>query len=416
MRCRACQARRRLGREVDAPPRVRFQSCRELAVVVEVTHAVTDLVEPALLINRSSSSDTVSVANVDVMSVTCTRTQIARSGVILRAPYGRLSTWPRRFVGRPGRDSAGGLEVTVEIATTTTTLVARRGVHELGGVRAGRVPRRLQRPDPRGVRAGSAAVRAVVRRSSVALFWRAGLDIEAFGRHLEDLGRARATIARRLCTIACFYRYAEEEGLIAVSPAVHVRRPRLDYESHAVGLDRNEVGAMLVAAGLAGARDHALMSLLALNGLRISEAIGADIEQLGLERGHRTLTILRKGGKTVTIPLAPRTARAIDLAVGERSEGPIFLARNGERLDRHAASRIVRRIARRAGITKRVGPHTLRHAFITAALDAGVPLRDVQEAASHADPRTTMRYDRARVSLDRHATYIVATFIAGAAR
>ena len=76
----------------------------------------------------------------------------------------------------------------------------------------------------------------------------------------------------------------------------------------------------------------------------------------------------------------------------------------------------MRRIARRAGIHKRVGPHTLRHAFITAALDAGVPLRDVQEAASHADPRTTMRYDRARVSLDRHATYIVSTFIAGASR
>ena len=62
------------------------------------------------------------------------------------------------------------------------------------------------------------------------------------------------------------------------------------------------------------------------------------------------------------------------------------------------------------------GPHTLRHAFITAALDAGVPLRDVHEAASHADPRTTMRYDRARVSLDRHATYVVATFLAGARR
>ena len=216
--------------------------------------------------------------------------------------------------------------------------------------------------------------------------------------------------------MSCFYRYAEEEGLIPVSPAVHVRRPRLDYESHATGLDRNEVGALLVAAGLASARDHALISLLAINGLRVSEATGADIENLGLERGHRTLTIHRKGGKIVTIPLAPRTARAIDLAVGERCEGPILLGSDGERLDRHAAGRIVRRVARRAGITKRVGPHTLRHAFITAALDAGVPLRDVQEAASHADPRTTMRYDRARVSLDRHATYIVATFLAGAAR
>jgi integrase/recombinase XerD len=94
----------------------------------------------------------------------------------------------------------------------------------------------------------------------------------------------------------------------------------LDYESNATGLDRNDVGALLVAAGLAGARDHALISLLALNGLRASEAIGADIEDLGLERGHRMLTIVRKGGKVVTVPLAPRTARAIDLAVGQRCD------------------------------------------------------------------------------------------------
>jgi site-specific recombinase XerD len=85
-------------------------------------------------------------------------------------------------------------------------------------------------------------------------------------------------------------------------------------------------------------------------------------------------------------------------------------------MDRYAADRTVKRLARRAGITKRISPHSLRHSFITAALDAGVPLRDVQDAASHADPRTTMRYDRARQSLDRHATYILVAFIAGAAR
>jgi site-specific recombinase XerD len=89
---------------------------------------------------------------------------------------------------------------------------------------------------------------------------------------------------------------------------------------------------------------------------------------------------------------------------------------DGRRLDRHGAGRVVRKTARRAGIGKLVTPHTLRHAFITAALDAGVPLRDVQEAASHADPRTTMRYDRGRGSLDRPATYIVAAYLAGAAR
>jgi integrase/recombinase XerD len=200
------------------------------------------------------------------------------------------------------------------------------------------------------------------------------VDIECFGRDLEARGRARATIARRLCTIAGFYRYAEEEGLIAHSPAIHVRRPRLDYEAHATGLDRNELGALLVAAGLSSARDHALVSLLALNGLRVSEALGADLDALALERGHRTLTVTRKGGRVVTMPLAPRVARALDLAIGERVEGPIFVDSAGERLDRHGAGRIVRRVARRAGISKRVGPHTLRHAFITAALDAGVPL------------------------------------------
>lgn len=131
----------------------------------------------------------------------------------------------------------------------------------------------------------------------LALFDVKRAHIEAFARQLEAVGRARATIARRLCTITGFYRYAEQEGLIPISPAVHVRRPRLDYESHATGLDRNEVGAMLVAAGLGDARDHALISLLALNGLRVSEATGADIERLGLERGHRTLRIVRKGGK-----------------------------------------------------------------------------------------------------------------------
>ena len=154
--------------------------------------------------------------------------------------------------------------------------------------------------------------------------------------------------------------------------------------------------------------------LLGLNGLRVSEACATNVEDLGFERGHRTLTVLRTGCKIVTVPRAPRTARAIELAIRERVERPLFLGHKGERGDRHAAWRIVRRLARRAGINKPVGPHTLRHAFITAALDAGVPLRDVQEAASHADPRTTMRYDRARVSLDRHATYIVAAFLADA--
>ena len=103
----------------------------------------------------------------------------------------------------------------------------------------------------------------------------------------------------------------------------------VDYESHAAALDRNELGALLVGAGLGPPAEHGLIPRLALNGLRVSEATGADIEHLGLERGHRTLTVTRKGGKVVTIPLAPRTARAIDLAIGERTGAPVFLAADG---------------------------------------------------------------------------------------
>lgn len=163
-------------------------------------------------------------------------------------------------------------------------------------------------------------------------------DIETFARDLEARGRARATVARRLCTVAGFYRYAEEEGLLGHSPAVHVRRPRIDYESHATALDRNEVGALLVAAGLGSAQDHALVSLLALNGLRVSKAIGADIDQLGLARGHRTLTITRKEARSRRSPL-PRvlpgrsTSPSVSASRARSSSGLMGTALTGTRRD-----------------------------------------------------------------------------------
>src|SRR6266699_2967074 len=105
------------------------------------------------------------------------------------------------------------------------------------------------------------------RARSLPLFVARRADIEGFARDLEAPGRARATVTRRLCTIAGFYRYAVEEELLDHSPAAHVRRPRVDYESHATALDRNELGALLVTGGLGSSAEHALISLLALNGL-----------------------------------------------------------------------------------------------------------------------------------------------------
>jgi len=253
-------------------------------------------------------------------------------------------------------------------------------------------------------------------RAGLAVFEVRRPHIELYARMLEQNGLARATISRRLSTLTGFYRFAVIDGVLEASPAEYVRRPRVDTESTTLGLDRMELGAFIAEGAASRPTDHALACLLGLLGLRVAEACGVDIEHLSTERGHRTVTVLGKGHKLAVIPMPPRVARAVDQACGERLTGPVLLSRSGRRMDRHAATRIVRRLAKRARITKHISPHSLRHSFITAALDAGVPLRDVQEAASHADPRTTMRYDRARVSLDRHATYIVATFIAGAAR
>jgi site-specific recombinase XerD len=83
-------------------------------------------------------------------------------------------------------------------------------------------------------------------------------------------------------------------------------------------------------------------------------------------------------------------------------------------MDRQAAARIVRNTCRAAGISARISPHSLRHTYVTQLLDASASLRDVQIGARHADPRVTMRYDRARLQLDRHVNYVLAARVAGA--
>jgi integrase/recombinase XerD len=197
----------------------------------------------------------------------------------------------------------------------------------------------------------------------LAVFGARRADIECFPPpRVSGPGSRHDRATAVQCTVSCFYRYAEQEGLIATSPAAHVRRPGLNYESPTTGLDAT--GRRHARGGGAGQRPGSRADQPA----RPQRAAGLRSDRHGY-RGpragawHRTLTILRKSGKVVTIPLAPRTARAIDLVVGERCEGPIQVASTGERIDRHAAGRIVRRVARHAGISKRVGPHTLRHAL-----------------------------------------------------
>ena len=207
------------------------------------------------------------------------------------------------------------------------------------------------------------------------------------------------------------------DGRLDHSPAEYLRRPTVPAESPTLGLTHLQFEALLSTARTsANLNDFALVAMLGLLGLRIFEATNRDISDVGEEHGHRVLRVVGKGTRIVLFPMPPAVARAIDRAIDDRTSGPILRNRLGARMDRHAATRRLRRLAEAAeaaGVKlPRMHPHMLRHTFVTTMLDAGVDLRDVQIAARHADPRTTMRYDRARQNLDRHPNYVLAAYMA----
>ena len=240
-------------------------------------------------------------------------------------------------------------------------------------------------------------------------------QIELYVRWMQEIRHLQpSTVSRRVSVMAGFYRTCVIDQVILASPADYVRRPNVPPESPTLGLSHLEFEAMLAASRASGnVYDFALVAMLGLLGLRIFEACGANIADLGEEHGHRVLKVHGKGGKIVLTPLPPAVQRAIERAIEGRAEGPILFNLRGTRMDRHAATRRLKHLADHAGVTvARMHPHMLRHTFVTTMLDAGVDLRDVQIAARHADPRTTMRYDRARKNLDRHPNYILAAYMA----
>jgi site-specific recombinase XerD len=215
---------------------------------------------------------------------------------------------------------------------------------------------------------------------------------------MQEIRRFKpSTVSRRFSVAAGFYRICVIDGVLEHSPAEYVRRPAVPAESPTLGFTHLQFEALLTAARQsAHPCDFALVAMLGLLGLRIFEATDADITDLSEEHGHRVLRVCGKGTKVVLVPLPPAVSRAIDQAAGTRTRGPILLNSRGTRIDRHAATRRLQRLAETAGVrVSRAHPHMLRHTFVTTMLDAGVDLRDVQIAARHADPRTTMRYDPA---------------------
>lgn len=249
--------------------------------------------------------------------------------------------------------------------------------------------------------------------------------LELFVRYLEEeRGNTPATVNTHLTPLIGLFKFAVIDGYLDRDPAAHLRRPKVYIdESRTLGLDRVELQALLGAAKASPhAQDGAMIALLGLLGLRISEAIKVRIEDFSqTDRGYRILRVVGKGRKPATIPLPVAVVRLLDAAAGERTSGVLLVRRTMHRTTdglpytRKTADIALQRLCKRAGIAKRITPHGLRHSFVTAGLDAGVPLRDMQVAARHSDPRITARYDRNRHNLDRHANHIISATIAGAA-
>ncbi|TDW31034.1 tyrosine-type recombinase/integrase [Cryobacterium psychrophilum] len=244
------------------------------------------------------------------------------------------------------------------------------------------------------------------------------VHLEFFARYLEEVrGNGPAATCRRLGTLKGFYRIAEADDRIKRSPMTFVRMPKVIWdENAAMGLDRVQLGTLIQAARAKSPTDAALVTLMGMLGLRVSEATSVQIEDFAeTKSGHRVLRVLGKGGKPATIPLPVPVIRMLDACAGDRKSGQLLYTDLGTVMDRRSAYRRIKSLAKRAGLPAGLHPHTLRHSAITAALDSGATLRDAQIFARHSDPRMTNRYDRNRGNLDRHAAHGLAAYLAGAA-
>jgi integrase/recombinase XerD len=217
---------------------------------------------------------------------------------------------------------------------------------------------------------------------------------------LKDLGLSAATIRRSVSAIRTYYGFLAGEGRVRTDPSDRLETPRRGRVLPDT-LSVAEVEALLAAPGrddpLAW-RDRALLELGYGAGMRVSELCGLGLTDLLLTDG--LVRVFGKGGKERLVPLGRATIGAVSIYLHQlrptldrgQSGGRVLLNGRGEPLSRVGAWGIVKRAAERAGSTKRVTPHTLRHSFATHLLEGGADLRAVQEMLGHADLSTTQIY------------------------
>ena len=220
--------------------------------------------------------------------------------------------------------------------------------------------------------------------------------------HLMEQGFAKASIARKLSAIRSLYRYLLREEMIATNPAATTSSPKLDKRLPSF-LTTGEIERLLEAPDLStpqGQRDRALMELLYASGIRVSELVSLNLEQVNLDTNE--IRVWGKGSKERIALMGEPAAEALRAYLQQgrpklfgtriRMTNALFINRYGERLIERRVQRILEKYANTAGIGRRVYPHMLRHTFATHLLDGGADLRVVQELLGHANLSSTQIY------------------------
>jgi len=236
---------------------------------------------------------------------------------------------------------------------------------------------------------------------------------ELWMRELEEVdGLKLSTVNGKMTAVGQFYRYAVIDGFLPASPCQWIKRPSVPRKSTTNGLTRPELLRVLDLAKQTSVQDHAICCVLGLTGIRVGELCAIQIEDIGRNAGFHTVKIIReKSHEEAEIPLVPRASWAVEQQMWGRTSGPLFLLRNEVPMDRRGVDRIVKRLCKKAGIDKRISPHSFRHTFVTLSLDAGADPRSVQKSVGHSDLRMTSYYDRAKSSLSKNTAHLVAAYL-----
>ena len=226
-------------------------------------------------------------------------------------------------------------------------------------------------------------------------------DISSYLRYLQGLGKSPSTVSRCAASLKRFYAYLMDKGITQNNPATGISLEKHGRKLPSI-LTNHEVDTFLSQPDLTdpkGIRDKAMLELLYASGIRVSELIGLNLEDVNLSVGF---LVCRSADKERVIPLYKVAVKSIQeylqnvrpILTADNGENALFVNVNGSRMSRQGFWKIVKSYQSKAGIKKEITPHTLRHSFAAHLLENGADIRDIQEMLGHADISTTQIYTK----------------------